>query len=217
MRSFGILPLNVLLWCLINVLASLGPRALGAVAIVASVGLFGPSLRAEKMVQEDAQRPDTTMAAPKGPRPNRSQPTRVIGATAKLTEKASGYEYPARIDTGAATCSLHVEQVEIENPSARRKENVGKKARILLRNNAGETKWVETVIAASVRVKSSTLESGEYDRRYKVRLTLCWKDFSKEVMVTLNDRADMEYPMLIGRNFLEGDFLVDVSLDRGQE
>jgi hypothetical protein len=29
--------------------------------------------------------------------------------------------------------------------------------------------------------------------------------------VTLNDRTDMEFPLLIGRNFLRDDFLVDVS------
>jgi hypothetical protein len=44
-----------------------------------------------------------------------------------------------------------------------------------------------------------------------VLLTLRWKDFEKEVLVTLNDRTDMEYPLLIGRNFLRGDFLVDVA------
>ena len=51
---------------------------------------------------------------------------------------------------------------------------------------------------------------GEFDHRYKVRLTLKWNDFEKEVVVTLNDRTDMEFPLLIGRNFLRGDFLVDV-------
>jgi hypothetical protein len=35
-------------------------------------------------------------------------------------------------------------------------------------------------------------------------------DFEKKVLVTLNDRTDMEFPLLIGRNFLRGDFLVDV-------
>ena len=40
-----------------------------------------------------------------------------------------------------------------------------------------------------------------------------WKDFRKEVLVTLNDRTDMEYPLLLGRNFLRGDFLVDVAQD----
>ncbi len=33
---------------------------------------------------------------------------RTIGATAMLTEMNSGFAFPARIDTGAETCSLHV-------------------------------------------------------------------------------------------------------------
>lgn len=141
---------------------------------------------------------------------------RVIGATATLREKNSGVAFPARIDTGAATCSLHVEKLEIQDKSTRRTSNVGKTARFLLRDAEGNTKWVEAPIAAAVRVKSSSLRSGEYDHRYKVRLTLEWKDFCKEVLVTLNDRTNMDYPLLIGRNFLEGDFLVDVSQDKAK-
>ncbi len=136
---------------------------------------------------------------------------RIIGATATLTEVSSGLSFPARIDTGAATCSLHVEKLEIQDKTAKRVHNVGKTARFLLRDKDGKTKWAEAIIAAAVRVKSSSLRSGEYDHRYKVRLTLQWKDFRKEVLVTLNDRTDMEFPLLIGRNFLAGDFLVDVA------
>jgi hypothetical protein len=33
------------------------------------------------------------------------------------------------------------------------------------------------------------------------------------VLVTLSDREKMKYPVLLGRNFLRGDFLVDVNLD----
>lgn len=141
---------------------------------------------------------------------------RIIGATATLRETISGLAFPARIDTGAATCSLHVEKLEIQDKSTKRTSNVGKTARFLLRDVEGNTKWVEAPIAAAVRVKSSSLRSGEYDHRYKVRLTLEWKDCRKEVLVTLNDRTNMDYPLLIGRNFLEGDFLVDVSQDKGK-
>src|SRR4051812_46219693 len=38
---------------------------------------------------------------------------RTIGATATLSEASTGLSFPARIDTGAETCSLHVEKVEI--------------------------------------------------------------------------------------------------------
>jgi hypothetical protein len=135
----------------------------------------------------------------------------VIGATAKLKEVSSGVVFPARIDTGAETCSLHVEKIEIQDKEARRRDNIGKTIRIQLKDQDGKLHWIEGVVADAVRVKSSLLPSGDYDHRYKVRLTLQWNDVRKEVLVTLNDRTDMEYPLLVGRNFLRGDFLVDVS------
>ncbi len=141
---------------------------------------------------------------------------RIIGATAELTEVSSGIAFPARIDTGAETCSLHVEHIEIQDKTARRVHNVGKTIRILLKGKDGKSHWIEGVVADAVRVKSSSLPTGDYDHRYKVRLTLEWKDVRKEVLVTLNDRTDMEYPLLVGRNFLRGDFLVDVSQDGGE-
>jgi len=138
------------------------------------------------------------------------QSKHVIGATASLTEMESGLTFAARIDTGARSCSLHVEKIEIEDEAKSRVRNVGKKARVLLRDANGNTAWIETKIAEAVRVKSSALELGRFDHRYKVLLTLRWKDFEKSVLVTLNDRTDMEFPLLVGRNFLRGDFLVDV-------
>jgi len=133
-----------------------------------------------------------------------------IGATATMIETESGLSFPARIDTGAQTCSLHVEKYEIKDPNKYRVRNAGKSVRILLKDSDGKTAWVETKIVKAIRVKSSSLKNGEYDHRYKVRLTLKWKDFEKEVLVTINDRTDMEFPLLIGRNFLRGDFVVDV-------
>jgi hypothetical protein len=141
---------------------------------------------------------------------------RIVGATATVTEMNSGFAFPARIDTGAETCSLHVEKIEIQDKTARRTKNVGKSVRFLLKASDGKTKWVEGIVADAVRVKSSSLKSGEVDHRYKVRLTLQWKDVRKEVLVTLNDRTSMEYPLLVGRNFLQSDFLVDVDVDKEQ-
>src|SRR3954467_2396888 len=145
-----------------------------------------------------------------------AQSKRIIGATATLTETSTGLSFPARVDTGAETCSLHVEKVDIEDKTRSRLRNIGKTIRFLLKGSDGRTKWVEAVVADAVRVKSSSLKGGEGDHRYKVRLTLEWKDVRKEVLVTLNDRTAMEYPLLVGRNFLEGDFLVDVELDPAQ-
>jgi hypothetical protein len=141
----------------------------------------------------------------------------IIGATATITEAGSGLEFSARIDTGAKTCSLHVEQMEIEDESPQRLLNIGKTIRFLIKGRSGKTKWLESQITAAVRVKSSTLKNGQFDQRYKVRLPLQWKSVRKEVLVTLNDRTEMTYPMLIGRNFLRGDFLVDVAMTDGEK
>jgi len=141
---------------------------------------------------------------------------RIIGATAMLSEASTGFPFPARIDTGAETCSLHVEKLEIEDKTHSRVRNIGKTIRFLLKGSDGNTKWVEGVVADAVRVKSSSLKGGGVDHRYKVRLTLQWKDVRKEVLVTLNDRTAMEYPVLSGRNFLQGDFVVDVDVDQAQ-
>jgi hypothetical protein len=137
----------------------------------------------------------------------------IIGATATLTEMSSGLPFAARVDTGAASCSLHVEKIEIEDEAKKPLHNIGKSVRFQLKNDKGKTAWVDGKIAGVVRVRSSALKDGDYDRRYKVALTLKWGEFEKEVLVTLNDRTEMKFPLLVGRNYLHKDFLVDVDID----
>jgi hypothetical protein len=135
---------------------------------------------------------------------------RIIGATATIKEASTGIAFPARIDTGANSCSLHVEEMEIMDQAPGRRANIGKKIRFRIQGEDGKSEWIETRIADAVRIRSGVFKDGEFERRYMVKLTLQWNDVRKEVLVTLNDRTDMTYPLLIGRNFLHGDFLVDV-------
>lgn len=139
-----------------------------------------------------------------------SKTKKIVGATARIKEVSSGLTFAARIDTGAASCSIHTEKWEIKNPSKTASNNVGKSIRFLIANGEGESEWVETIVASRVRVKSSVQDDDDYHGRYKVRLTLECDGVKKEVLVSLTDRTNMEYPLLIGRNYLRGDFLVDV-------
>ena len=141
----------------------------------------------------------------------------VVGATAVFKEVTSGLPFSARVDTGSESCSLHVEKVEIKNEARKPLGNIGKTIRFKVKNEQGQTAWIESKIAAIVRVHSSTLKDGDYDRRYKVPLTLQLGDVRKEVLVTLNDRTDMAFPLLVGRDFLSHDFLVDVDIDGREE
>jgi len=138
----------------------------------------------------------------------------IIGATATIVEATSGLPFAARVDTGATTCSIHAVKWEIEDPAHRPPDNVGKPIRVLIKNEKGDEAWVESVITSRVRVRSSVQDENDYHGRYKVRLPLSWEGVTKDVLVTINDRTDMDYPLLVGRNFLRGDFMVDVDLEK---
>ena len=138
----------------------------------------------------------------------------VIGATAKLTLGNTGIEFPARIDTGAKTCSLHVEEWEIEDEEETMRDNIGKPIRFRVQDPHDEENqtWVQSKVVGYAIYKTS--EKGE--RRYKVKVKLRWKDLEKEVLVNLNDRSKMEFPLLVGRNYLRGDIVVDVDIDNDE-
>ena len=63
----------------------------------------------------------------------------------------------------------------------------------------------------AVIVKVSTVKNSQgTEQRYVIELPLSWKHVKKNVQVNLRDRSKMTYKLLIGRNFLSHDFLVDV-------
>lgn len=132
-----------------------------------------------------------------------------IGPVTTITEVSSGLPFPARVDTGATTCSIHYEAIEIEDAAKNPEDNVGKRVRVLIKNPDGDEEWITTKIVDHVTVRTTTKD----DERYKVQLKLRWQDVEKQVLVTLKDREKMKYPLLVGRNFLRGDFLVDVNME----
>lgn len=169
--------------------------------------------KAEDKQPESKAETEEKPANKKQAKPKDEKPKQIIGATSSLIETKSGISFPARIDTGATSCSIHVEKWEIKNESKNRRKNIGKPIRFLLNNLNGEKGWVEGKVISTVLVKTSD----NTERRYKVPMTLKRGKFKKKIRVSLNDRSHMEYPLLIGRNFLEGDWLVDVSLNQNGE
>ncbi|MEQ8848406.1 RimK/LysX family protein [Botrimarina sp.] len=133
----------------------------------------------------------------------------VLGETTVITEETSGVAFTARVDTGAAVSSVHVgpEDMEIVDASAEPAENVAKTVRLRLDNGQGTEAWVETRIEDYVEVRSAN----GAEHRYRVRLPLKCGDIVKESVVNLKDRSNMTYKFLLGRDFIEDDFLVDVS------
>lgn len=137
-----------------------------------------------------------------------AQQKAVVGETARIVVKEAGLEYVARIDTGARTTSIHAADLVINQAGKEAKDNIGKKVSFATRNNKGQRQVMEATIVDVATVSNA---QGQEDR-YEVELTLNWQGRNKKVRVNLRDRARMTYKLLIGRNWLANDYLVDVDL-----
>ncbi|GAA5188463.1 RimK/LysX family protein [Ferrimonas gelatinilytica] len=134
---------------------------------------------------------------------------RVIGPIARLHVEEVGMTMLARIDTGAAKTSLHAEQMEIVGGELSDwDDNIGKSIRFVTRNAVGKPSKIEATIADVSHIRNA---QGSEDR-YVVWMTIGHGDLNKRVKVTLKDRSPMDYKLLIGRDWLEGDYRVDVEL-----
>lgn len=90
-----------------------------------------------------------------------------------------GKTYQARIDTGAKTSSLHKDIVNKFDLGPK----VGEKT---IRNAHGKTK--RKVIEADITIKGRIL---------------------KRVKFTVANRSNLKYPVLIGRNIIKQDFIIN--------
>lgn len=108
----------------------------------------------------------------------------------------------AKVDTGARTSALHVEDVE-ELPGGRVRFTV-------VRSRREKRPPVEVVadVLKWARVRSST---GAYRRRCFVKTRVRLGAVEKEIEISLVSREKMIFRMLLGRKALEHDFVVDVS------
>lgn len=115
----------------------------------------------------------------------------------------SGIE--AKIDTGAYNGSIHVSLVtEFE------KNNKRYIRFILLDEEHPEYhgKIFETDLFTQKKIKSS---NGEVQHRYMVPVTIILKGVELKAQLSLSNRKDLRYPVLLGRKVIKKDFIIDPS------
>lgn len=127
----------------------------------------------------------------------------IIGETEKVTVSPPGIIYEARIDTGAESSSLHAENIRVM-------ERDGKKYVVFHIYNPA-TKELMPMEQRLVRTVLIKQKEGPSERRNVIKLWLTLGDIKEQVDVTLTDRADFDYSLLVGRNFLTDTAIVDVS------
>lgn len=106
---------------------------------------------------------------------------------------------PAKIDTGARTSSLHAHVLdEIERD--------GEKFVRFCVDWGGVRHECEAI---HVDIRGITSSNGETQRRYVIKTPMQIGDTVFRTEISLADRSDMKFPMLVGRTALRRQFVVD--------
>jgi hypothetical protein len=123
----------------------------------------------------------------------------IIGTIEEVILLPWGMKLPARIDTGAAKSSIDARKLSVQGDMVEFKLPQ-KYGGLQLRLPIVEWKHVRTPEGL--------------DRRPIVELEICIGSKRIRTKVNLSDRSMVKYPMILGRNFLQENFIVDVKRRR---
>lgn len=144
-----------------------------------------------------------TQAKPEKPKNDIARPSNIIGAIEPFYILPMKSAFYARIDTGATTSSIDVENLT-------RFERDGKKwvSFDIVNSRSKETHHFEKPIQKRVKIKRIEKE----EHRIKVLLDIKIGGQKVKTEFTLAEREDFEFQGLIGRSLLDGRFIVDTSV-----
>lgn len=119
-----------------------------------------------------------------------------LGSVEEVVLLPWGVRLPARIDTGAATSSLDARELTVKDNIADFKLPV---------KYGGRHLRLPVLRLKDVRTAASK------SRRPTVAIELCIGNRRIRTEVNLNDRSKVKYPLIIGRNTLRHNFVIDCS------
>lgn len=124
----------------------------------------------------------------------------VVGWVENVVVSPGGLEYKAKLDTGAKTTSLHCKLCGTYIQDGE------EWVRIEMTDEHGKTVKLDRQILRWVNIKR---HFGDVQQRPVISLGICLAGIYKETEVNLIDRQGLNYQLLIGRQFLQDDFLID--------
>ena len=127
-----------------------------------------------------------------------------IGWVERVAIAAAGGVMEAKVDTGAdhsSVAAAHIRHFERQGTPW---------VEFRLRDEKGRSTTLERPLARWARIKKKT---GGVQQRPVVMLDLCVGGTRRLTEVNLADRVGFKYPFLLGRDFLQGHFLVDAGVE----
>ena len=125
-----------------------------------------------------------------------------VGILENVLLLPSDLNFKAKIDTGATTSSIHAENIQ------KFQQNGKDWVRFTVINKKGVKLDFEKPVARIANVKRA---GAGVDERFVVKIGVCVGKIFNETEFTLKNRQNMSTNMLIGRNILSKNFVVDVS------
>ncbi|MCW3075506.1 MAG: ribosomal protein modification protein RimK [Bacteroidetes bacterium] len=135
---------------------------------------------------------------------NKKPLIRLIGRREYVSFPLLGiYEIEAKIDTGAYTCAIHCEEIklleDIQTPT------------LFFTISGGGPQPAQEFRFTEFSTKKIKNSFGEMEERYIISTILKIGKKNIRSTISLTNRGNMRYPVLIGRKPLKGKFLIDVN------
>jgi len=127
----------------------------------------------------------------------------LVGWLESVTINSVNLKLDAKLDTGAKTTSLGYSSIQFFQRGRQPWVRVG------VSDKKNRTAILEKRIVRTVTIKQHLGEAPH--RRPVIMLGICLKHTYKTVEVDLMDRKGFNYTLLLGRNFLANDFVVDAA------
>ncbi len=112
------------------------------------------------------------------------------------------FNIKAKIDTGADSNSLHCDEISVDDDGFVYFKILDEKNKFINQ---------EVIKMPLFKMKKIRSSNGEIQSRPSIKTTVEFGGKRYKTVISLGNRSDMKYQMLIGKKFLSGRFLVDVS------
>lgn len=126
----------------------------------------------------------------------------LIGRVEWIEIPAFEFRVEARVDSGARTNSLHAENI------VERHENGVTYVDFDIRDDENQERRVSSMVIHEISIVRPI---GPPQKRYVIQEEVRIGERSFTVQINLNDRSNLTYRFLVGRNLLMGHYLIDVS------
>jgi hypothetical protein len=132
----------------------------------------------------------------------------IIGRTVLVDLPRLGFTgIPAKTDTGAYYCSLHCHFINV-------KMEDGKRVLCFNLLDPSHPEYQDRTIHYRRKFIEKQIKNsfGDSESRFLIRTSVRIHDRRIRAWISLTDRGNMKYPMLLGSRLLQNKFIVDVSL-----